>query len=332
MNFEWQYPEAFWLLLLPVFFSVLYLFYRRWKRKTTVRIGDPDLVKTLFRNHSPKKEILKFVFIVAAFAVGCIALANPRKPDQGSSESRAGIDIFIALDVSNSMLATDVPPVRLQRAKQFLTSMIDNMPNDRFGLILFAGHAYLQMPLSTDHEAAKMFISTADPSAVAEQGTALTDVFDKAEDAFDKTDRFKTIVLVTDGETHDDDAIASAKELAKEGVMINTVGIGSVDGSTIIDPKTKQAKKDDAGNIVISKLNQQLLQDLATLTHGTYVHLDDPSAGVTALLEQYKDVQKKALPDVSSMTFISYYWWFVLPMFLLLLAEIFVPDRKKVEE
>jgi Ca-activated chloride channel family protein len=146
--------------------------------------------------------------LTLAFAIGCITLANPRKPDDASAEIRKGIDVVIALDVSNSMLATDVAPTRLAHAQKMLTNLIDRMPNDRIGFVVFAGNAYTQMPLSTDHEAAKLFVGTAGPNMVPEQGTAVADALLQSSAAFEEAaQRFKTIILVTDGETHDEEAI-----------------------------------------------------------------------------------------------------------------------------
>lgn len=332
MELQFQYTEGFYLLALLLVVALLYLGYRRWKQRTIRRIGDEALVRSLFSRFSPAKERIKFFMVLLAFTLGTVALTNPRKPDMASSDVRKGIDVFLAMDVSKSMLATDVPPIRLQKAQDLLTSLVDKMPNDRIGVILFAGHAYLQMPLSTDHQAAKFFITTTGPNAVPEPGTAIGDALKKAEEAFDKTGRFKTVILVTDGETHDEDALNITKDLAQKGIMVNTVGVGSVEGSTIIDPETETVKKDEAGNTVISKLNEDLLKQIAATTNGTYVHLSQPAEAAAQLLQQYQNVEKKALPDFSSMSFHSYYFWFAFPMLLLLMAEIFIPDKKKVTE
>jgi Ca-activated chloride channel homolog len=333
MNFQYQYPEAFWLLVLVPLLLLLYAAYLLWRKRTTKRIGDEKLVAVLTKNHSKLKAQIKFFLFLFAFALGCLALANPRKPDDASAEMRKGIDVVVALDVSNSMMATDVQPNRLTQAQKLLTTLIDKMPNDRIGLVVFAGNAYTQMPLSTDHEAAKLFISTATPGTVPEQGTAIADALLQSNAAFeDGSQRFKTIILVTDGETHDEDAVPTAQDLAKKGVMINAVGLGSVTGSTILDTTAGGTKKDEAGEVVISKLNEQLLQQIAEATNGAYVHLQAVAPSITTLLDQYKNVDKKALVDTTGLVYESFYWWLLLPMFLLLLLELFLPERKKVTE
>jgi Ca-activated chloride channel family protein len=331
MNFQYQYPEAFWLLFTVPLLALLYIVYMLWRRRTAKRIGDPKLIALLTKNHSPIKSRVKFFLFLLAFALGCLSLANPRKPDDASAEVRKGIDAVIALDVSNSMTATDVQPSRLLLAQKLLTSLIDKMPNDRIGLVVFAGNAYTQMPLSTDHEAAKLFVSTASPAMVPEQGTAIGDALLQSNAAFEEgSQRFKTIILITDGETHDEDALKTAQDLSKKGVMVNTVGLGSASGSTILDTATRQAKKDEGGAVVVSKLNEALLQQVATTTNGTYIHLEAVAPAVATLLDQYKNVDKKALLDTSGLFYESFYWWLVLPMLLLLIAELFIPDRKKV--
>ena len=275
------------LALIPVL-GLLYFLYLRWRQTAAKRIGDKDLVAEITRNHSPQKALLKFLLLALAFALGCIALANPRRPDDESAEVRKGIDVVIALDVSNSMLATDVAPSRLAQAQKLLSGLIDKMPNDRIGLVVCAGNAYTQMPLSTDHEAAKLFVSTVNPAMVPEQGTAIGDALLQSNAAFEEgSQRFKTVVLVTDGETHDEDALPTTQQLAKKGVMVNTVGLGSASGATIVDTATHQAKLDENGQVVVSKLNEQLLQQLAQMTNGIYIHLDNVPAATAKLLDQY---------------------------------------------
>lgn len=333
MNLQYQYPEAFLLMVLLPLLVLVYFFYMRWKKKAAKRIGQPHLVAALTGNHSAKRAHFKFFLFLIAFALGLVALANPRRPDDASAEIRKGIDVVIALDVSSSMLATDVEPSRLAEAKKLLVSLVDKLRNDRVGFIVFAGNAYTQMPLSTDHEAAKLFVSTASPNMVPEQGTALGDALLQANAAFEEDSRrFKTIVLVTDGETHDEEALSTARDLSKTGVMVNTIGLGSVSGTTIIDTATGSPKVDENGAVVVSKLNEDLLQQIAAATNGVYQHLLQQQPVLAALEDQYKDVERVALPDTSGLYYESFYWWFLLPAFLLLVAELFLPERKKLSK
>jgi Ca-activated chloride channel family protein len=331
VNVQFQYPQAFWLLTLIPFFLLLFLIYQSWKRKTRRKIGDVQLVKELSKNHSRNKTVVKFFLITIAFACGCITLANPRIPDKKSGEVRKGIDVVIALDVSNSMKATDIAPDRLSRAKQFVSRIIDNLKDDRVGLVVFAGYGYAQMPLTFDYDAARLYVASADPANISAQGTSIADAFDKANILFGKeSERFKSIILITDGETHDENAMEKLKELVEKGVMVNTVGIGSPEGSTIKD-SSGNIKTDATGQPVVSKLNEQILQQIAQATNGIYVHLQSSDVAVKQVMNQYTQIDKKALGDTSLYTYESYYMWLALPMLLLLIAETFLPDRKKVK-
>jgi Ca-activated chloride channel family protein len=265
-----------------------------------------------------------------SFALGCIAVANPRRPDKVQDEVRRGIDVVLALDVSNSMLATDVAPSRLLRAKNLLLKLIDGLPDDRIGLVLFAGKAYIQMPLTTDHNAAKLFIATASPGAITAQGTAIGEALERSSLAFGESERFKTVVLLSDGETHDETALEGAKELASKGIMVNTVGIGRPEGGSIIDTVTQAARRDASGNVIISRLNEALLEQIATTTNGIYRNFQNTDKAVAEIIAQLSQVEKKALGDTSLFTYQTFYAWLVLPMLLLLTLELFFPDRKKV--
>jgi Ca-activated chloride channel family protein len=330
LDFQFQYPQAIWLLALVPFFILLFLYFRLWKKKAVKRTGDAQLVKALSRNHSSLKTVFRFCLLLLAFACGCLALANPRRPDENSGEARKGIDIVVALDISNSMKATDIAPDRLARAKQFISKLIDNLQDDRIGLVEFAGNAYAQMPLTFDRDAARLYVSAADPSSITSQGTSLSDAFEKANFLFgDESERFKSVILITDGETHDENALEKLKELAAKGVMVNTVGIGSPEGSTIVD-STGAVKLDAAGQPVVTKLNEAILQEIAKQTNGTYVHLQSSDAALKQVMDQFSQIEKKALGDTSLYTYETFYAWLAAPMLLLLITEIFVPDRKKI--
>jgi Ca-activated chloride channel family protein len=197
-------------------------------------------------------------------------------------------------------------------------------------LVLFAGKAYMQMPLTTDHGAAKLFVSAANSDAVPQQGTVISEALDMSVRSFNPEDkRFRSIVLISDGETHDEGAVRTAKGYAEKGVMINTVGVGSAEGSTIIDPATGETKKDESGNTVISKLNEEVLQSVARETNGLYLHLQGSDEAVSLIKAQLSQIERKAYSDVSLMSFQSFYFWFAAGMFLLLLAENFIPEQRK---
>lgn len=330
MNFQFQHKEFAWLFLVIAILAILFLALVLWKRKVRKRIGDAKLVKLLIGNFSPILFTSKFVVISLGLALGIIAAMNPRKPGEENKTNRKGIDIAVALDVSKSMLAADLQPNRLERAKQFIGKLMNEMPNDRIALVLFAGKAYLQMPLTVDHGAARMFVSSASPDAVPQQGTVISDALKMSAAVFNNAEkRFKAVVLISDGEDHDENAVKTAEELAEQGVMINAIGIGSPEGSTIIDPATGADKKDAAGNTVITKLNEETLKEIAKQTNGIYVRLQSSDEAVATLKGQLSKIDKMAFGDVSQMSFKTYYMWLVAAMFILLFAENFIPERKK---
>jgi Ca-activated chloride channel family protein len=329
-NFQFQYKEFLLLLATIVIFIFFFLLLLRWKKNTIKKIGDISLVKLLIRGYSSSLFTTKFILFSFAFALGVIAVANLRKPGEGQNPSRKGIDLVIALDVSKSMLATDLQPDRLANAKQFILKLMAQMPNDRIALVLFAGQAYIQMPLTVDHNAAEIFVSSASPDAVPSQGTDFAEAMKMSGRVFNIQERrFKTVILISDGEDHDQASLDEAEEMAQSGIMINTVGIGSVEGSQIPDPTTGEYKKDASGNVVVSKLNEEELKTIAQKTNGLYIHLQNIDEAVNQLMLQLSQVEKKSFTDVSLLDYKSYYLWFAGPMFLLLIAEFLLPERKR---
>ena len=243
---------------------------------------------------------------------------------------RKGVDVMLVLDVSKSMLARDIKPSRLERAKQFLLRLTDQLQNDRIGLILFAGRAYLQMPLTSDHGAARMYIQDASPDVVPTQGTVIAEALAMANTAFNSKERkYKSIVLISDGEDHDPDALKVAKQLAADGVMINTVGIGTPDGSPIEDPATGELNKDQDGHTVMSKLNEAELQGLSDATNGRYLRLDNLDDALITMTQQLDNAEKKSMNDAEFIDYKSYFQWFLGAAFWVLLAEFLLSERRR---
>jgi len=315
-------------LLVLLFFSVL-----AWKKRVVKKIGDPILVRTMILGHSSTNFLFKFILPVVALAAIITAIANLQKPGAMEKSGRKGVDVIIVMDVSKSMLAEDIQPNRLERAKQVVQKLINKMPDDRIGLILFAGRAYMQMPLTTDHAIAKIYLDQAGPDVVPTQGTMISEALRMANASFNNKERkYKAVVLITDGEDHDPQTLPVAGQLSANGVMINTVGIGSPQGAPIIDRSTNEYKKDLQGNTVISKLNESILRQLATSTEGAYVLLNNPDAAVATILQQLDNIEATTLEDQSFKNYKSYFQWFLGLALLLLLIEFLLPERKfKVE-
>jgi Ca-activated chloride channel family protein len=331
--FQFQYIENLYALAAIPFFGLLFFLLIRWKKNASKKIGDPVLVKQLMKDFSAPKFATKFILIVIAFALCAFAVAGLVIATGTQKISKNGIDVMIALDVSNSMLADDIKPNRLERAKQVISKIIDKLSDDRIGIVIFAGKAYLQMPMTTDHSAAKMYLSSASPDDVPTQGTDISQALKMCYAAFNtKEKKYRSILLITDGEDHDEDAIKVTKQLAEEGIMINTVGIGSPQGSPIHDPKTNDYKKDEAGNTVISKLDEDELKKIAENGKGLYQLFTSADEVAGNIKQQLSGIGQTTLSDTSMINYENYYWYFLIAAFILLVTEFFISERKKVKE
>lgn len=292
-------------------------------------MGDPALVAALSKDYAPDRFRIKIILVLLALSAGIIAAMNPRVPGKGDAVSRKGMDLVFALDVSKSMLATDLAPSRLERARQFIIKMMQNMPDDRVALVIFAGKSYLQMPLTADLAAASLYVSSAGPDLVPQQGTLISEALNMSASVFNPQEkRYKAVVLISDGEDHEENAISTARDLSRKAVMINTVGIGSPEGSTIPEPATGLPKTDENGNTVISKLNEQELQTIAAETQGVYIRLQGTDDAVKLLQAQLAKIDRKSYTDESLIDFRNFYPWLAAAMLILLLFEFFIPETR----
>ncbi len=328
---HFQYIEYLIALAVIPLMILFYFWLKRWKKKASKKIGEPRLVKQLTGNFSSKKFNLKFILFVLAFALCAFGVAGLVKPDSTQKVNRKGIDVMIALDVSKSMLAQDIKPSRLERAKQVITKIIDNSPEDKIGLVIFAGRAYLQMPMTIDHAAAKMYLSSASPDDVPTQGTVISDALKMCYAAFNPKEKtYKSIVLISDGEDHDDNAIKIAKQLGKEGIMVNTIGIGSPEGAPIMDPETNSYKTDDKGNTVISKLNEQELGNIAKNGNGFYQLYTSTNEVANNIKNKLSGIGTATISDSSYESFKQYFQYLLAAAFLFLIIEFFISEKRKV--
>ncbi len=301
------------LTLKTVSSIALFFFVIKWKKKVKRQIGDVELVNALTADYSPKNFNYKFILIALSLALCIIAAANLRAPAKGNTGMRTGIDVMIALDVSNSMLAQDIKPNRLERAKQVISSIIDKMSNNRLGMVVFAGQAFLQMPLTSDLAAAKLYVSNASTDAVPRQGTVIGDALRLCNTSLDtKEKKYKAVILISDGEDHDDKVEDVLKELQDAGVVVYTIGIGSPEGSPIFDPALNDFKKDENGTTVVSKLNEVDLQNIAAKTEGQYylfTNADEVANKAAAAIDQ---MEKKQIGGTGIRVYSSYFQWFLL--------------------
>ena len=313
---------SFLLLLLAL--PLLWPFYRWLKRKRLKNLqalGDPKLVSLLIREGSGSNLNIKIGTFVLLIVLGSFALADLKSPSSDDPISRKGVDVIIALDVSKSMLATDARPNRLEMARQFIYRLLEQMPDNRIGLVVFAGHAYLQMPLTVDHGAAQLYLQQLSTDMVPTQGTVIGEALQICQNAFNSREaKNKAIVLITDGEDHDPEALELAKSLKNNGIMVNTVGIGSVEGTQLMNPNSNAVKLDKEGHPVVSKLNEDLLRQLAARTEGGYLHLTNPNTQSESILKKIDNIEKTSLVDNTYRSFKHYYLWFLIPMLLIYLA------------
>ncbi len=318
----------FTLGVLPVFI-VLFLWMLYWRKSKLKKIGDEELVASQIRGFIPGRHTFKFILLAVALGAIIIGWANLQSADHIEKIQRKGVDVVIALDVSKSMLAKDLQPDRLTRAKQLISRIIDKMQNDRVALVLFAGRSYLQVPMTVDYSAVKMMLQNAGPESVPTQGTVIGDAVDMAMQSFSKQERkYKTLIIISDGEDHDEKAIAKTREAADAGVIVHTVGIGSPQGATIFDPATKSVKLDENGQPVISKLNEDEMKQIATAGHGTYSLLQNTDEVANKLVKEMDGMEQKSLGAVVFTDYTSYFQYFLAVGLLALLIEWLLPGAK----
>jgi Ca-activated chloride channel family protein len=318
------------LLILPVM-AVIFIFNEARKRKAIRKIGDEELVNRLLPELSRMRPVIKFILQLGAVAALIILLARPQFGSKLEEVRKEGVEVIIALDVSNSMLAQDIQPDRLTRAKQALSRLIDNLENDKIGLVVFAGDAYTQIPITTDYISAKMFLSAIGPEMVPKQGTAIGSAINLGMRSFSPGEgRSKAMIIITDGENHEDDPVAAAEEAAKAGIVIHTIGIGSSQGVPV--PVTagggRDYLKDSEGNTVITKLDEDILRKISAVAGGSYVRAGSSSIGLD---EVYNEIRKMKKEDLESTMYTEYndqFQIFAAAALFLLLLEFIIMDRK----
>jgi len=299
------------------------------KRRNISKFGNPDLIAGLMPNVSFVRPQVKFYMQLVAVLLLIIVLAQPQFGTKVEKDKRKGIEVMIALDVSNSMMAQDVQPSRLENAKQVLSKLVDGMTNDKIGLVVFAGDAYTQLPITVDYVSAKMFLSTISPQLVPRQGTAIGSAIDLAIKSFGtKSTAGRAIIVITDGENHEDDAVGAAKLAAENNIIVHVIGMGKVDGAPIPVPGTMSFWKDKDGNVVVSKLNEPMCKEIAAAGKGIYVHADNSSSAFHIIS---KELDTLAKSDIKTSVFSEYneqFQSFALLALIILIIDFFIFERK----
>ncbi len=317
--------------ILPII-VLLYFITARWREKSIKKYGDYSVVIKLLEDISETKRIWKFILYVLVFALLIMGLINPMVGMKEQEIKRKGADIMICLDVSNSMNAEDLQPNRLDKSKQALSKLIEKLKGDRIGIIVFAGQSYVQLPITTDYAAAKLFLSSINTGMVPTQGTAIGNAIDLAVESFGKDEgKNKAIVVITDGENHEDDAIKAAEYAYEKNISVHTIGVGSEQGAPIPIYKNNVRegyRKDKDGNTIITKLNESALQEIAAAGNGIFVRATNADVGLKNILQAIDELDKKEFESKMYSDYEDQFQWFVIFAFVLIIIETFLSERK----
>lgn len=331
--FRFEHNIFLWALPITlVVVAAVFVFIQRWKRNKLKQFSTNEIVENLMPNVAKKQPVVKFVLYSLAMISLLLGLANLQYGTKLEEVKREGVDLIIALDVSNSMMAEDLSPNRLERAKRAIYQLIEKLHNDRLGMIVFAGEAYVQLPITTDYSSAKLFLETIGTDIVPTQGTAIGSAIDLSIESFDfENGTGKAIIVITDGENHEDDALLSAEAALELGVNVHTIGMGSEGGAPI--PIYKRGKQigfrtDNTGQTVVSKLNENMLKQIATAGEGTYVRATNANAGLNIIMNEIAKMDKTEFDSKTYKDFEDRFQPFLLFALLLLTIEFFISNRK----
>ena len=325
INFA-QAQYLFLLLLIPFFFLIQALVLRL-RRRRIRKFGDENLVRELMPSYAKAKVWVRLTLFSVGFFFFVIGLSRPQIGAKLKEHETKGAEIMIALDVSNSMLAEDYSPNRLERAKLAISRLVDKLRDDRIGLIVFAGNSFVQLPITTDYVSAKMFMNSISTESVPVQGTAIGEAINTAMRSFSsQSEKSRAIIVITDGENHEDDPVAAAKQAAEMGVRVFTIGVGSPEGKPI--PMDGELLKDKDGNIVVTSLDESVLQEVAQAGNGVYVRAGNSEFGLNPIIE---DIRRMEDEKYSSIVFEEYdeqFMYFLAIALFFFVIEMLVGDRR----
>ncbi len=319
-----------WLVLVPVIIAV-FITMLVLRKSALRRFGDEALLQKLMPDESLPRIILKFIIFVIALGLMIFGAARPQFGSKLEEVKKQGVEIVIALDVSNSMLSEDIKPNRLEKSKRAISSLVSKLTNDKIALIVFAGEAYTQMPMTADYGAAKMFLSTINTGYIERQGTAIGAAVDLGIKSFDQeSPASKALIIISDGENHEDDALAKIKEATEKGIIVHTIGMGLPQGAPIpvYGRYQKEFRKDREGNTVISKLNEEMLQKIAAEGNGVYVRASNASAGLNVVYDEISKMDKTELESKIYTDFDEKFQYLFGIAFILLVLELLFAERK----
>jgi len=327
--FRFEEPAYLYLLLLLPLLVVLYLYSNYKKRKAIRKFGDPVLMVRLMPGVSRHRPDVKFWIILSTMGLFAILLARPQFGSKLETVKRKGVEVIIALDISNSMLARDVQPSRLEKAKRIVAQLVDKMDNDKVGMIVFAGDAFTQLPITNDYISAKMFLESINPSLISKQGTAIGSAISLAMHSFTPQKGVgRTIIVITDGENHEDGAVAAVQSAASKNIQVNVLGVGLPDGAPIPMEGTNDYRRDSEGNVIVTRLNEQMCQELAKNGNGIYIRVDNSDAAQKAISHE---IDKMAKVNVESQIYTDFNEQFqsvAWIIFILLCFEMLILEHK----
>ena len=334
---RFEHPEYLYGLIVIPLLIIIYILILLWQDRTFKRFASVQMRNYLVPKRSRRRSVFKFIVFLLMLSCLILGLANLQSGSKMEEVKREGIDLYIAVDVSNSMNAQDIVPSRLDRSKQAINKLIGDLQGDRLGVIVFAEKAFVQLPITTDYAAAKMFLSSVNTSSVASQGTAIGEAINLAVNSFSDDERSKAIIIISDGEDHENDAaMEAAKAAAKKGIHIYTIGMGLPDGAPI--PEYNQYgrmmgyKKDRGGSTIITRLDEEMLRRIANAGNGLYVRANNSNVGLEQI---YGDISKLDKTEIETQVFTDYedqFQWFVGAAIILLLIEIFMSSGKRAWE
>ena len=321
-----NYQYLYLLFLVPLFL-VGYGLMRHFRARRVKALGDPTLVEALMPSRSRSKGWVKAVLFSLAFAFFVTGLARPRSGAKLAERTSKGAEIIVALDVSNSMLAQDYSPNRLERAKLSIARLTDRLQEDRIGLVIFAGTSFVQLPVTTDYVSAKMFLGSIDTGSIPVQGTAIGDAIRLSIKSFSaQSEKSRVIVVISDGENHEDDPVAAAKQAAELGIKVYTIGVGSPEGQPI--PVEGGLLRDKEGNIVVTKLDEETLRNVAKAGNGAYIHAGGEEFGLNPIIQDIRRMEDEEFGSIVFEEYDEQYMYFFGIALLLFVLEMLVGERE----
>lgn len=330
--FRLGHPEFLYLFVSIPVLIVLFVVYARWRKQKLKLYAEKSLFMQMVPDFSPKKAGVKFTLFLVGYAFVIAALTDPQIGSKLEEVKREGVEIMLCIDLSNSMNAEDLTPSRIERAKRGISQLIDKIKSDRIGIIVFAGESFVQLPITTDYSAAKLFLNTINTDLISTQGTAIGSAISLAMESFDeKSPAAKSIIVITDGENHEDNAIEMAEEAHAKNITVHTIGMGTVKGAPIPLYRNGQLsgyRKDNQGNSVVTKLNEEMLQQIAEAGHGTYYRASNADSGLEYILNEISKMPKVEFGSKMFTDYESRYQYFIGFALLILLFDLFLLNRK----